>query len=111
MTKTRAIPVDKREPPCFRMIQPITEHDINAIKELAKGKASEHQQVLALRCIMNTISGAYDVPFVPGHTDQTNFREGRAFVGNRIDRIIRTDITTLLGAPHEKDVHTKTPVV
>jgi hypothetical protein len=96
--KVRALKRDPKTPKCFDFISPITEFEIFAIRDLAAGTATEHQQKLALKCIMNTISGAYDQSFVPGHSDQTDFREGRAFVGKQLDRLIRADIDKLLGA-------------
>ena len=63
---------------------PLDEHEIIALKNLSKGKATEYQQVLALHAITNKICRVHDNLFIPGAPDQTAFLAGRAYVGSKI---------------------------
>lgn len=62
----------------------IDDNEHRAIRALYQGVASEHQQRLALKVIVNKISRARDVLYVPGSTDATAFLNGRAFVGQQL---------------------------
>ena len=88
-------------PPAFRLSGPVTDAEIHALRALEKGEATAYQQQLALRCILVTVSGAYDQEFVVGQPDQSAFRGGRAFVGRMVLKMIKTDLDVLLGDEHE----------
>ncbi len=88
-------------PPCFRINEPVTEQEIHALRALERGEASSNQQQLALRVLLVKLSGVYDQGFVPGAPDQTQFREGRSFVGQQALKLIRSPIDVLLGGEHE----------
>lgn len=62
----------------------LDKQEIIAIKQLAKGEASEYEQRLALKVIVNKLSRAQDLLYTPGSFDQTAFFAGRGFVGQQI---------------------------
>jgi len=70
-------------PQCFKYDAATKEEHI-ALKALAKGEASEYQQKLALKVIVNNFARSHDNCFIPGEADQGNFIAGRAFVGQQI---------------------------
>ena len=72
-----------------------TKHEHEAIKNLSKGIATEHQQRLALKFIINSVSRAQDLLYIPGSTfDETAFLNGRAFVGQNILKLLNVPIGT-----------------
>ena len=84
-------------PQCFRLRTSLFPPPaaIHAIKNVAKGIAGESDQKLAMAYIIKEIGRAYDNNFVPGSADETNFLQGRAFVGTKITRIIEQDHQTI----------------
>lgn len=62
----------------------LTKREHQAIRNLSKGLASKAEQMLALSVIVKNLSATHDIPYVADSQDQTTFRCGRAFVGNRI---------------------------
>ena len=76
--------------PCA-FIEP-DEHDHAALVALSKGEATEHQQVLALRLIVNNFSRAHDLLYIPDSFDQSAFLNGRAFVGQKILKFINKPV-------------------
>lgn len=67
----------------------------SAIQALARGEADQHQQVLALRWIVESAAMAYDQSFVPGQADVAAFIEGRRSVGNQIVKLTKVNISAL----------------
>tara|TARA_R110000851_G_scaffold9579_2_gene35541 strand:- start:641 stop:916 length:276 start_codon:yes stop_codon:yes gene_type:complete len=63
-----------------------------AIKQLSKGEAEPHQQVLALEVIVKKFSRAFDLGYIPGSFDQSAFLSGRGFVGQQVTKAINTPI-------------------
>jgi hypothetical protein len=57
-----------------------------AIKALAAGNANEDQQKRALKWIVEQAAATYDMSYRPGEDGRrdTDFHEGRRFVGNQI---------------------------
>lgn len=71
-----------------------------ALQALAQGKASAHQQRLALDWIMYRASNYLDEPFRPGGAEgdrDTVFALGRAFVGRQIAKLINVHLSNLRG--------------
>ena len=60
---------------------PLDKHEKQAISNLAKGEATEYQQRLALKVIVNKFSRAHDVLYIPGSFDASAFLSGRGYVG------------------------------
>lgn len=89
---------------CFRVDDP-TEAQANAIKAVYKGEADAYQQRLALAYICNRLARAQDMLFVPGSQDETAFLNGRAFVGQKILKIINVPIGRLALTQTEEKSH------
>lgn len=65
----------------------ISEPELLAIKQVSEGLAGPMQQKIALATIVKKIAGIYDMSFRPGGLEgarETDFAEGRRFVGTRI---------------------------
>lgn len=76
--------------------EPLEEDEVYAIRELYKGTATEYQQRLALRVIVNKLCRSHDLLYVPGSFDETALLNGRAFVGQAILKILNVPIGKLL---------------
>lgn len=72
---------------CFK-VKSIDRVEHEAIKALSKGEATAYQQQLVLKVIVNKISRADDILYIPGEFDETAFLNGRAFVGQNILKLI-----------------------
>tara|TARA_R110002072_G_scaffold266030_1_gene424902 strand:+ start:6131 stop:6418 length:288 start_codon:yes stop_codon:yes gene_type:complete len=72
-----------RSPVIFKT-QKLSDDEHRAIRSLYKGDATEHQQRLALKVIINKISRAQDLLYIPGSFDESAFLNGRAFVGQQL---------------------------
>lgn len=83
--------------------------DVSAIQALGAGTADKHQQVRALRWIIELAAGTYDMSYRPGGDDgrrDTDFAEGKRYVGNQVVKLLKADIGKMrrnepLGDPHE----------
>jgi hypothetical protein len=73
----------------------ITKREILAIRSLEDGTADPYLQRLALSCILKKLCRTYDPHFVPGKPDETNFLQGRGFVGQEIVKLLRIDAAAL----------------
>ena len=62
-----------------------------AIKALAQGRATEHQQQLALQWIVERCAGAYVNPYCPASARDSDFAAGKAWVGQQIASIVNVD--------------------
>ena len=82
------------KPPCFREGR-VSSRAVYALRALEIGEADPFQQKLALKTILDSFCATYQVTFVPGEQDQTNFMEGRAFPGHRILHYLKLDPTHL----------------
>lgn len=66
--------------------------DVECIKALARGDASEHQQKHALDYMINIVCGTYDMSFRAGYEGaqkEQDFAEGRRFCGNTLVKALR----------------------
>lgn len=82
------------KPGCF-LVPAVTTQDVKALKALAKGEATEHEQMLALAVIVNKFARAQEMLYIPGSFDETAFLEGRGFVGQQILKHINVPIGQL----------------
>lgn len=73
----------------------LTEDEERAIKALWRGDATEYQQRLSLKVIVNKLCRADDLLYIPGSFDETAFLQGRGFVGSQIMRIIKQPLKKL----------------
>lgn len=68
--------------------------DIGALRALARGDAMEHQQIRALKFIVEGLAATYQQSFRPGGLEgdrETAFAEGRRFVGTQIVGLLTID--------------------
>ena len=66
-----------------------------AIQALAEGTASEHQQRLALTCIVEDLCQYHDLSYSPDSTHDTAFAEGKRWVGASIAKLTRLNYSEL----------------
>lgn len=93
-------------PPSFVLPDVLDDLDVNAIKAMNKGTASEQQQQRAMRFIIEKLCLTYDWPYRPsptGDTNETHVALGRMFVGQQIVRIIKLPGKTLERLVAEED--------
>lgn len=92
----------KRARPQYRPWHPAPweKSDALAIKALASGTASEGQQVQALKWIVETLCGAYQLPYIPDSDRDTSFAAGKMFVGQQIVKLVN-----MPGGLLEKEKH------
>lgn len=81
-------------PECFN-VAPLTKEEAYSIRALQAGEANPYQQALALSAIIKKVCRTYDISFVPGAADQSNFLEGRAFTGKYLMKVLKIDGTGL----------------
>lgn len=77
---------------CFECRKP-TKSEHEAIRNLGRGQATEYQQQLALKFIVDSISRADDLLYIPDSIDQTAFLNGRAFVGKKLQKLIKLPLS------------------
>ena len=69
--------------------------EARAIKALAKGEATEMQQVLAYNYIWRKLGMVGGLSFIPESDGVTSFNEGRRFVGISLINLVETPIEIL----------------
>lgn len=71
--------------------------DAAAIQALSKGIANADQQKRAIKWIINSACATYDVSYRPGEEGRrdTDFAEGRRFVGLQIVKLVNIKIGML----------------
>lgn len=75
----------------------------SAIQALMNGSASEHQQKMALKWIIEVAAGTYDLSFRPGAQEgerDTTFAEGRRFVGLTLVKLTHLNVSKLRSDEH-----------
>jgi len=72
-----------------------------AIQALLEGVAEEHQQQLALKWIIETLCGTYDMSFHPEGDRETAFAEGKRFAGSQIVKLTRLNVSKLRSNENE----------
>lgn len=75
-----------------------TKSDVYAIKALQLGTATPDQQKMALHWIINVCADTYGMSFRPGGVEgqrETDFAEGKRFVGNQIVKLVNYDVSLL----------------
>lgn len=86
----------KRKEECVPIANPVmapdyTEADVQALRAVAGGYATEDQQKRAMNFIIEDICGTYDFPFRPGPEDrETNIALGRQRAGQIIVWFLKT---------------------
>lgn len=69
--------------------------DAAAIKALAMGTATEHQQKKALDWIIRAAAGTYDLDYRPDSREHA-FVSGRRFVGLQIVKLLNIDLNAIV---------------
>lgn len=88
--------MSKKDAVCF-LTEHLDEAEVQSIKALSRGDATEHQQALALHVIVKKLARTHDLHYIPQSPDQTAFLNGRAFVGHRILKIINQPVQESAG--------------
>lgn len=67
--------------------------DVTAIKALTAGTANEQQQVRAIRYIVESLCGAYDLEWRPGSDGEreSSFAAGKRWVGLQIIHLTKVE--------------------
>ena len=79
--------------------------DVASIQALQRGDATQHQQQLALKWLIERAAGTYEFNFYPTDRD-TAFALGREFVGQQIVKLLHLDLALLR---RNQSVDTKRP--
>lgn len=69
--------------------------DIGAIQALARGDATPEMQRNALKWIIETVAGAYDLSYRPESDRDTSFAEGKRFVALQLLKCMKIHISQL----------------
>jgi hypothetical protein len=72
--------------------------DVAAIQSMTRGEATAEQQKRAIKWIIESACGTYDQTYWPGGEDgrrNTDFAEGKRFVGNSIVKMTRLNTMSL----------------
>jgi len=72
-----------------------SDRDVYAIQSLARGDADASLQVHALKFIVETLSGCYDVTFCPDSERASSFAEGKRHVGLQIVKMTKLNLSAL----------------
>lgn len=87
MSETDLISIKARSP---------TKEEASAIKAMYAGEATARQQHLSLKYICNVLCRSQDMLYVHNDPEQTAFLNGRAFVGNKLLKMINVPIGRLV---------------
>lgn len=77
--------------------------DVSALQALEKGLANAEQQKRALVWIVNVAAGRDEMSYQPGGEDgrrDTDFAEGRRFVGNQVVKMLKLPLASLPRHPN-----------
>ena len=69
--------------------------DVSAIQALERGGANEEQQKRALAWIVNIVCATYDQSYRPSSPRDTDFAEGKRWVGNTIVKMLKLNASKL----------------
>jgi hypothetical protein len=69
--------------------------DVSAVQALMNGTAEPHQQQRALKWIIEIACGTYDMSYRPDSQRDTDFAEGRRFVGLQLVKLTKLNTARL----------------
>lgn len=98
----RVIPTSACLPPEYEVA------DVSALQALGRGEASPDQQKRALKWLIEKAAATYDQCYRPGSEDgrrDTDFAEGRRFVGLQAVKLLRVNIAALKRTEPRADPH------
>lgn len=76
--------------------------DAAALQALVRGDANPDQQQRALKYVIETLCGTYDMSFRSGKPDETAFAEGKRFVGLQLVKLVRVNLPAIRNKPSEQ---------
>lgn len=79
----------------------LTEDEQRSIKAVWRGDATEYQQKITIKVIVNKLCRADDLLYIPGSFDETAFLQGRSFVAKRILKVINQPLEKIEVAADE----------
>ena len=68
--------------------------DAAALQALARGDATPEQQKRALKFVVETLCGTYDLPYRPESARDTDFACGKMFIGQQIAKLVNLNLNT-----------------
>ena len=75
---------------------PFDPADATAIQAIFDGRADEGQQRRGMRWLLESACGIHEMSYVPGDSRQTDFNEGKRFVGKQLAELLRTNVPELI---------------
>lgn len=75
--------------------------DVVAIQALHRGDADKDQQQRALKYLIETLCGTYDLAYRPASPRDTDFALGKAWCGQQIVKLLHINVRALTGKPTE----------
>lgn len=69
--------------------------DAGALQALVRGDAQPHQQQRAIKLIVEGLCDTYGMSYYPFSTRDSDFAEGKRFVGNQIIKLIKLNLAKL----------------
>lgn len=91
--------------PSGNVVSEIPDHELYAIRNLAKGEATPDQQKKAFRVIVEKIASTDDFSYRPdnmGGDRITNFNEGRRYVGLQVRKLATAPVNLLIEVDHQR---------
>lgn len=76
--------------------------DAGALQALSRGEANDAQQKRALRFVIESLAGTYDLSYRSGKPDDTAFAEGKRSVGLQIVKLLHVNLGAIRGKPGEQ---------
>jgi len=73
--------------------------DASAFQALHRGDATADQQQRALRYLIETLCGTYDLAYRPASSRDTDFALGKAYVGQQIVKLLHINVHAIKQDP------------
>lgn len=69
--------------------------DVSALQACVRGEANKDQQQHAIAFIINDVCGTYEMTYIPASPRDTDFAEGKRFVGNQLVKLIKLNLSKI----------------
>jgi hypothetical protein len=76
--------------------------DVACVQALNRGDATADQQKRALRYVIETLCGTYDMAYRPASPRDTDFALGKAFVGQQMVKFLNMNLSALKDTAREQ---------
>ena len=80
-------------------LAPFEPADASAVQAIIRGNASEEQQRRGMDFIIQKLCKTYDQTYFPEHVRDTDFAEGKRYVGLQLVMLGNLNITRYIGKP------------